>query len=65
MSNTKKKIAVLGAFDRFNYGDLLFPIILEKLLDKNKNEYDIEFFALVELQLCLGLKEKVSHIDLN
>lgn len=51
MSNTKKKIAVLGAFDRFNYGDLLFPIILEKLLDKNKDEYDIEFFALVESDL--------------
>jgi hypothetical protein len=26
------KVAILGSFDRFNYGDLLFPVIIENLL---------------------------------
>lgn len=40
-----KKIALIGAFDRFNYGDLLMPVIFEKqLLKKNKN-VEIDYFA--------------------
>lgn len=46
-----KKIAVLGAFDRFNYGDLLFPLIIEKMLEKYRSEYNIEYYGLIESDL--------------
>lgn len=46
-----KRIALIGAFDRFNYGDLLMPVIFEKqLLNKNKN-VEIDYFAYQENNL--------------
>lgn len=45
------KIAVLGAFDRFNYGDLLFPIIIEEVLKKYKIDCQIEYYGLTESNL--------------
>jgi len=59
-----KKIALLGAFDRFNYGDLLFPIIIEKSLKKSnsiKSNYQIEFYGLKESDLSeYGAKKTQS-----
>lgn len=45
------KILIIGAFDRFNYGDLLFPIIIEQQLKTYSNDLDIEFFGVVESDL--------------
>lgn len=45
------KIAIHGAFDRFNYGDLLFPLILENVFADCKNNYDIDYFGLIDSDL--------------
>ncbi|WP_312767490.1 polysaccharide pyruvyl transferase family protein [Epilithonimonas sp.] len=45
----KKKIALFGPHDRFNYGDLLFAIMLEYGLNKvNPNKFDFKKYALVD-----------------
>lgn len=40
---SRKEINIVGAFDRFNYGDLLFPKLLEKVFG---DEFDINFYSL-------------------
>ena len=47
----QKKIAVLGAFDRFNYGDLLFPIVIEKVLNLYKIDCQIDYYGLIKSDL--------------
>jgi len=42
----RKKIAVIGAFDRYNYGDLLFPIVIEHYVDSMKKDCHLDFFGL-------------------
>jgi hypothetical protein len=55
------KILIIGAFDRFNYGDLLFPIIIEQQLKTYSNALDIEYFGIVESDLSsLGGKPTKS-----
>lgn len=45
----KKKIALFGPHDRFNYGDLLFAIMLEHGLNKvSPNSFDFTKYSLVE-----------------
>jgi hypothetical protein len=44
-------ILIIGAFDRYNYGDLLFPIILEKQLQTYDLEFHFQFFGLVRSDL--------------
>ncbi len=44
-------ILIIGAFDRYNYGDLLFPIILEKQLQTYDRDFRFRFFGLVESDL--------------
>jgi len=41
----KQKIILYGAFDRYNYGDILIPIILSKYLADN-GFVDIEFYSI-------------------
>ncbi len=51
MSN--RKIVLFGAFDRFNYGDLLFPIIFCRLYETaNEVDSEIEFVGLRQSNLC-------------
>jgi len=45
------KIVVLGAFDRYNYGDLLFPVIIEQQLKTYRPDLDIAYFGIVESNL--------------
>ncbi|MBK6903845.1 MAG: hypothetical protein IPH04_13855 [Saprospirales bacterium] len=33
-----KKVGIFGAFDRINYGDFLFPLILKKILLENPDD---------------------------
>ncbi|QDH81104.1 polysaccharide pyruvyl transferase family protein [Echinicola soli] len=46
-----ENILIIGAFDRYNYGDLLFPLIIEKQLESLGKEYRFRFFGLVESDL--------------
>ena len=46
-----EKILIIGAFDRYNYGDLLFPIIIERQLNTYGGEFQFEFFGLVDSDL--------------
>ena len=48
----KTTINILGAYDRHNYGDLLFPVILQELLIKElNNKYVINIYSIVESDL--------------
>lgn len=44
------KINIVGAFDRYNYGDLLFPLILENAIMGNSflKDSDIEYYGIRE-----------------
>lgn len=61
-----KNIAIVGAFDRMNYGDLLFPLIIKKHLnDKFGQDINISFFGHIEADLTEygGISTKpISHI---
>lgn len=49
-----KKFNIVGAFDRHNYGDILFPLIHSRFIkENNKNDSDIEinFFSLTKSDL--------------
>ena len=47
-----KSIFLLGAYDRFNYGDLLFPIIVEAVLRQHSAQaFECVSYALVESDL--------------
>lgn len=46
-----EKILIIGAFDRYNYGDLLFPIILENQLNTYKLGFEFRFFGLIASDL--------------
>lgn len=46
-----EKILIIGAFDRYNYGDLLFPLIIEKQLDTYGKNFQYEYFGLVHSDL--------------
>lgn len=46
-----KQIAFYGAFDRFNYGDMLFPLILEKALADWHPEFERRFYGIIESDL--------------
>jgi hypothetical protein len=46
-----EKILIIGAFDRYNYGDLLFPLIIEKQLDTYNKGFKYEFFGIVRSDL--------------
>lgn len=53
----KNNILVVGAFDRFNYGDLLFPLIIEAQLHTYGKPFDASFFGIVNSDLrALGGK---------
>ncbi|WP_194776384.1 polysaccharide pyruvyl transferase family protein [Pararhodonellum marinum] len=46
-----EKILIIGAFDRYNYGDLLFPLIIEKQLNTYGKEFEYRFFGLIASDL--------------
>ncbi|MDW5287868.1 polysaccharide pyruvyl transferase family protein [Formosa sp. PL04] len=62
----KTTINILGAYDRHNYGDLLFPIILKEFItnEPNNDKYLINIYSIVESDLSEygALKtKKLSH----
>lgn len=57
-------IALLGAFDRNNYGDLLFPIIVEKALKQRQIMANFNYYALIESNLeSIGAVRTESIVD--
>ncbi len=53
----KSNILIVGAFDRFNYGDLLFPLVIEAQLHTYGQPFDVSFFGIVKSDLsALGGK---------
>jgi hypothetical protein len=56
-----KRYKILGPFDRYNYGDLLFPLILEKELDKNGNQ--VQYYGLVDSDLSMYGAKKTESIE--
>lgn len=53
----KSNILIVGAFDRFNYGDLLFPLVIEAQLNTYEQPFDASFFGIVKSDLsALGGK---------
>lgn len=46
-----EKILIIGAFDRYNYGDLLFPLIIEKQLNTYGKDFQYQYFGIVESDL--------------
>lgn len=46
-----EKLLIIGAFDRYNYGDLLFPLIIEKQLNTYHKDFQYEFFGIIKSDL--------------
>lgn len=46
-----KNLSILGAFDRNNYGDILFPLIIKKYIEQNKLEFNISYYGLKEQKM--------------
>lgn len=44
-------ILVYSASDRYNFGDMLYPLVLEELLKRKFNSHEIKFFALTTSDL--------------
>lgn len=59
----KKKIFLLGAYDRFNYGDLLFPIIVENILKSFSPQLEFYPYALIESDLSVFGARKTLPIN--
>jgi len=61
---TTHNVLIIGAFDRYNYGDLLFPLIIEKQLETYGRNFEIQFFGIVKSDLTpLGGKPTASISD--
>lgn len=46
-----EQLLIIGAFDRYNYGDLLFPLIIAKQLETYQEDFHFRFFGLVKSDL--------------
>lgn len=55
-----KQIAIYGAFDRFNYGDILFPLVLERVLQPCSATYRLEYYGTIQSDLS-GLGGKPTR----
>ncbi len=54
---TENNILIIGAFDRYNYGDLLFPLVIEEQLKTYGQHFNASFFGIVNSDLsALGGK---------
>lgn len=61
-SEIPSEVAIIGAFDRFNYGDILFPIILSKYIRVNfKTKFS--FFGVKSADLTKNGGVKVKPLS--
>jgi len=47
----KNNILIIGAFDRYNYGDLLFPLVIEAQLRTYGRPFHASYFGIIESDL--------------
>lgn len=64
----KKKIALVGAFDRYNYGDILMPIVFKCVNIEKEYEYNLFATRQEDMQYsgglyCSNLNELYKNID--
>lgn len=65
------KVALVGAIDRYNYGDVLFPIIVEEALKKRISNIKFEYYGYKKTDLSRfdvhPTKEikDINHDDIN
>ncbi|MFC3198041.1 polysaccharide pyruvyl transferase family protein [Parapedobacter deserti] len=53
----QNNILIIGAFDRYNYGDLLFPLVIEAQLSTYGRPYEVSYFGIISSDLsALGGK---------
>ena len=57
----KYQIAMVGAFDVENYGDLLFPIVFENEMKKRGLEFDLKLFSYLDTAIAPLLDDKKVH----
>ena len=67
----KKSLAILGAVDRFNYGDLLFPLIIEQALKDAQSHFQFEYYGLKRSNLSVygakptrSVRDLIQHSDM-
>ncbi|HDQ46305.1 MAG TPA: polysaccharide pyruvyl transferase family protein [bacterium] len=58
----KKTFAMIGAFARYNYGDLLFPVLAAKAFEDLRDDYDFVCYGLAESDLSRYGAEKTRPI---
>lgn len=51
LNDDRIMINIYGAFDRFNYGDLLFPIIIKMSLDERLGQQEYKYYGLIDTDL--------------
>lgn len=57
---------VFGAFDRYNYGDTLFPYIIEYFANKYLNDYTLYYYGIEKRDLSkFGCKSTESIANMN
>jgi hypothetical protein len=56
-------IALVGAFDRHNYGDLLFPLVIETFLKQHQSNKPIEFFSITNSNMEIYGGKNTKSID--
>jgi len=59
------KIGIFGTFDVENYGDLLFPLIAEKELEKRLDNYELLRFSYYEKSSKNWIYDVISLADLQ
>ncbi|WP_187673020.1 polysaccharide pyruvyl transferase family protein [Zestomonas carbonaria] len=59
MSGTKV-YNIVGAFDRHNYGDILFPLIHAQFIQRKVDKADIRFFSITasDMSVCGGVRSE-------
>lgn len=57
------KIGLFGAMDRYNYGDLLFSIILEKWLREQNSKVSFNYYGMIESDLSAYGAVKTKSIE--
>lgn len=61
MNERYDNIYIVGAFDRHNYGDLLFPLIVEMVARNKGYSQNIEFFSTIDSTMSkYGAKDTLS-----
>ena len=59
------KLALIAAFDRYNYGDLLMPIVFESFLDKYYPNSDFEYVYFAQKQINMDYAGGVNTVEIN